>query len=140
MDRISRALGPKTFPSLKSLCRHPFFESGFGRILQRRAFTAALEDLFGAISTCKPERSERPGSAFFFSPSSCADRGQTGIAVPASMPRWRSLRIQRVLSRRLSGGAALPVLVSRHHSHSLVEAIGGLTVKFGNVPSSSRRC
>lgn len=129
---VRAALARKYFPGLKFLLPSVFPEIGFFDPVNRRAFTR-FEDYSAAYLDGKPERRERPWIGIIFSRDT-ATAGQTELlsAINATLD---ARGFNALFGFGYPADAALPVLFLDTNSHSRVEAIVGLTLKIGNVPS-----
>ena len=132
VQMVRAALARKHFPGLKFLPPSVFPEIGFFDPASRRAFTR-FEDYSAAYLAGKPERRERPWIGVYFSRDT-ATSGQTELlsAINAAL---ESRGFNALFGFGYPADAALPVLFLDTNSHSRVEAIVGLTLKIGNVPS-----
>ena len=132
VQMVRAALARKHFPGLKFLPPSVFPEIGFFDPASRQAF-ARFEDYSAAYLTGKPERHERPWIGILFS-RDAATAGQTELlsAINAALD---ARGFKTLFGFGYPADAALPVLFLDTNSHSRVEAIVGLTLKIGNVPS-----
>ena len=132
VQMVRAALARKHFPGLKFLPPSVFPEIGFFDPASRRAFTR-FEDYSAAYLAGKPERRERPWVGVYFSRDT-ATSGQTELlsAINAAL---EARGFNALFGFGYPADAALPVLFLDTNSHSRVEAIVGLTLKIGNVPS-----
>ena len=132
VQMVRAALARKHFPGLKFLPPSVFPEIGFFDPASRQAFTR-FEDYSAAYLAGKPERRELPWVGVYFSRDT-ATSGQTELlsAINAAL---QARGFNALFGFGYPADAALPVLFLDTNSHSRVEAIVGLTLKIGNVPS-----
>ena len=132
VQMVRASLARKLFPGLKFLPPSLFPEIGFFDPASRRAFSR-FEDYSAAYLAGKPERRERPWIGILFSRDT-ATAGQTEL-LSALNAALDARGFNTLFGFGYPADAALPVLFLDTANHSRVEAIVGLTLKIGNVPS-----
>lgn len=132
VQMVRASLARKLFPGLKFLPPSLFPEIGFFDPASRRAFSR-FEDYSAAYLAGKPERHERPWIGILFSRDT-ATAGQTEL-LSALNAALDARGFNTLFGFGYPADAALPVLFLDTNGQSRVEAIIGLTLKIGNVPS-----
>ena len=132
VQMVRAALARTIFPGLKFLAPSVFTEIGFFDPSSRRAFTR-FDDYSAAYLAGKPERRNFPWVGVYFSRDT-ATSGQTEL-LSAINTTLDSRGFNTLFGFGYPADAALPVLFLDTNNHSRVEAIVGLTLKIGNVPS-----
>jgi len=132
VQMVRAALARQLRPGLTFAAPSVFPEIGFFDPASRRAF-ARFEDYSAAYLKGKPERREHPWIGVYFSRDT-ATSGQTEL-LSAINSALAARGFNALFGFGYPADAALPVLFLDADRHSRIEALVGLTLKIGNVPS-----
>ena len=133
VQMVRAALARKHFPGSEICCRHPFFLKSVSSIPPAARRSRGLKIIPLRISPANPNAASCPWVGVYFSRDT-ATSGQTELlsAINAAL---QARGFNALFGFGYPADAALPVLFLDTNSHSRVEAIVGLTLKIGNVPS-----